>query len=100
MKNKSFTILLVFGAVLIMSGAGAFLTMSSQLSDVNREIAKILPTEYNKLDTLNTLMMERDILASRIPWAIVAAIIGGICLASGAVLRIRERRKDENVPVT
>lgn len=98
MRSGTVLVILSLGGVLLVSGIAAFLMTSSRLSEVNGEIAKILPNDYNKLDTLNTLMMERDILASRIPWAIGAAFVGGICLAFGAYLKVRDRRKDDNAP--
>ena len=99
MGSKTIPGIIFIGGLLMISGTVAFLTMSVQLSDINREIAKILPTDYTKLDTLNTLMIERDRLADRIPWAIGIAFAGGICLASGAFLRIKEIHKADQDPI-
>jgi hypothetical protein len=102
MKSKTVTIILCFGGVLLISGMVAFLMTSSRLTEVNKELAEFTPKNseeaHYQYNTLDALTMERDALAGRIPWVIGTICIGGICLASGAFLKIRDQRKDDNIP--
>jgi hypothetical protein len=90
MNIKTVKIILITGASLLLLGAAAFAIMSSRLSALNDELTDVMRSpaiqgDYH-LDQIYTLTTERDLVASRIPWAIGTAFIGGMMLASGAIL--------------
>jgi hypothetical protein len=98
MKSRTVNIILCLGGILLMSGLVAFLAVSSRLTQVNGEIENLMQAPNPQHDRIWAATQERDILASRMPWAIGTAFIGGICGASGAFLKIREQLKDDNIP--